>query len=623
MKKKNIWILPFLAVAVGLLLYLYSFTITDAQQLYLTVTPEDAAGWEITGFQNGVEVPITAEEAVNGSGTAVLRRVVPDEWSNYGTAVVTDCREMCVFIDDKLVYSNVPMPIEAVGELPEAILPENALFSQVFAVNPVWSGKTMTVLTRTFTGESFASISFDLLSSTVTAEQQNAWASKQAIPGAAFGILFLLLFGLFLYRLSSVKKALPLLLLAVAALLQMISYLDKLNTVSSLSTFDVAIQALYILLPLLYAGMQMKKERKLFLFISIPVWAVYFASVAAWSVFSLSVPMWFDKLAYLTLLLPVILIGFSMKIARMGNPYFKRMLKAMGVFALGLAGILTLSALINRSLFELFVIYWKETVAGYPFPLAFILFTALLIIEFLLAAVELLESRVRTAQEIEALKLRNELTAQSLSSMEHTNEALAMVRHDELHHLRTLSALCRENPAGAGEYAASLAKELEAIPTMRFTENRLVNSILSIQSLGATRADVCFEAKAKLPEPLPLPERELSTVLMNLLENAIEAAAKAPEGKERKVSVLLEIEDDMLLVTIINSMPEDFDQDFFRGHFSQSTKADISQHGYGIRSARNIVSRHGGKLRYSVGDDTITLNTVMMLETAEKTVALV
>lgn len=135
-----------------------------------------------TGFQNGVEVPITAEEAVNGSGTAVLRRVVPDEWSNYGTAVVTDCREMCVFIDDKLVYSNVPMPIEAVGELPEAVLPENALFSQVFAVNPVWSGKTMTVLTRTFTGESFASISFDLLSSTVTAEQQNAWASKQAIP---------------------------------------------------------------------------------------------------------------------------------------------------------------------------------------------------------------------------------------------------------------------------------------------------------------------------------------------------------------------------------------------------------------------------------------------------------
>lgn len=611
MKKRNLLIIPFLVVAFGFLVYLHSFTTSDLQQLYLSVTPEESAGWSITGFVDGSEQPISPEEAVNGDLTTVLRRSITEEWAYYGTISITDCREMCIFVDNELIYSNLRQPIAVIGELPKEELPAGALFTQVFSINPEWIGKTITVLTRNYTDAPFGTISFTLLSSTVSEAQQTAWASEQAIPGTIFGVLFLLLFGLFLYGLPSLKNALPLLLLAVGALLQMLYYLDRLNTVSVLSQYDRIIQALYILVPLLYASTHMRKEKKLFLCIMVPVWGVYFSSVAAWSVFSLTVPMWFDALAYLTLLLPAILVGFSIKAAKMGNKYFKRLLQTMGLFLLGGIIIFALSALFDPSLFERFIIYWKEMVAGYPFPVAFVIFTAIMVVEFLLAIIELVESRIKSAQDMETLKMRNELTAQSLLGMEQTNEMLARVRHDELHHLRTLSALCREDPLRAADYAASLANELEKIPVMRFTENRLVNAILSIQSMNAADENVQFEAKARLPESLRFPECDVSTVLMNLLENAVQAAAKAPEEKERKVSVLLEMEDSTFLITITNSLPNDFDKDFFRNSFSYMLKTGFAQHGYGIRSAQNIVTRYRGKLRYSVRDDTITLNTAM------------
>ncbi len=611
MKKKYLLIIPFLVIACALLMYFYSFTTSEAQQLYLSVTPEDAAGWTLTTIQDDIEKPISPKEAIDSGETIVLRRIVPETWSNYETVAITDWLEMCVFIDEEPVYSNLNRPITAVGELPKEKLPSDALFTQVFATNPAWNGKTITVLSRAFTDEPFGSITFTLLSSAVAAKQQIAWTSEQTIPGAIFGVLFLLLFGLFLYRLPAVKKALPLLLLAAAALLQMFYYLDKLNATSILSSYDMVIRVLCLLMPLLYLSTQMRKERKLFLRIVVPIWAIYFSSVTAWSVFSLTVPMWFDTLAYLTLLLFAILVGFTIKIAKIGNVYFKRFLKMMGLFFVGAAAIFVLSAVFDPSLFELYIIYWKETVAGYPLPLAFVIFTAVLLIEFLLALVDLVESRVKTAQEMEALKLRNEFTAQSLLGMERTNEVLARVRHDELHHLRMLATLSREEPLQAADYAAALTKELEAIPVMRFTENRLINAILSIQSINAANRNVQFEAKVKLPESLPLPEYDISTVLMNLLENAVQAAAKAPDKKNRHVSVLLEMEESTFLITITNSLPEGFDQNFFRNRFFYATKTGEVQHGYGIPSAQNVVNRYGGKLRYSVKDNTLTLNTVM------------
>ena len=613
MKKWIVMIALFLTATLGMFGYLRGFTTTEEDNLWLGVTPESAAGWELTALQNGEEVSITPEEAINPTGTVLLRRVVTEDWLTYETIAVDGHRPVCIWVEETPVFSNCPVSLEAVGELGQLTMPEGQPFDMVFSMNPSWVGKTMTLATSLFTSEPFGSIGFSLRSTAAQQAQTSAWVTGRAFPGIAFGVLSLLLFGLFLFRSTVGKGALPLLYLTAAALVQMLSSLDGIDGNPLVLSYISVIRALCVLLPMLYLSTKMDWQRKLFGRTSVLLWSIYFASVLAWEVFYLPVPEWFTKLSILTLPLLLLLLWCAVREWRAGNAYFGRFLILSGAATVWYGVLFCVGVLFHRSLLDWLLGFWREALAGYPMPMIYSICSVILVMLFLLAVWDLVESSVRTAKEIETLKLRSELTAQSLSSVQAANETLATVRHDELHHLRTLAALYREDTAQGAEYAASLTQELENIPSMRFTENRLANAILSVQSAACAAADVRFEAKAKLPETLAIPETELSMVLMNLLENALEAAAKAPEVGGRRVSALLEVEDNTLLVTISNSLPLGFDQEVFRNQIFPTTKGDTARHGYGISSARAIVSRRGGELRYSVKDSVLTVNTAMEL----------
>lgn len=614
MKKWSLLIILFLAATVGMFGYLRSFTVTDADHLWLYVTPDNNPGWELSGLKNDTEVSLTAQKAVDFEGTVLMRRIVTEDWLNYESIEVDGNRPVCVWVDNQLVFENCAANLETVGEIPKLEQPEGQAFSVVFSMNSSWVGKTITVGSSRFTDEPLGSIGFTLKSNAVGEAQTSAWVSSKTFPGAAFAVLSLLLFGLFLYRLTYGKGAFPLLFLAVSALVQMFSWLDSVEGNPLGISIYSSVRVLCVLLPLLYLSTKMDSQRRRLLCFALPLWSVYFISVLWWEVFHLPTPMWFDKLAYLTLALLPLLLWCAVLEHRAGNLYFGRFLILSGAAVLGYGVLFPLGALFNRKFLEWLLIYWWEALSGYPMPMAFGVFSVLLVILFLLAIWDLVESSVQTVREVETLRLRSELTARSLTSIQQVNETLATVRHDELHHLHTLAVLYQEDSAKAAEYAASLAKELTDIPSMRFTENRLVNAILSVQSGAAAAAGVQFEAKAKLPDTLAIPETDLSTVLMNLLANAVEAAGKAALNTEPKVSVLLEIEGDMLLVTISNTLPADFDQSVFRQRVFPTSKTDVSRHGYGISSARRIVARRSGELRYSVRDGVLTLNTAMVLD---------
>ncbi|GIJ43729.1 histidine kinase [Virgisporangium aliadipatigenens] len=94
---------------------------------------------------------------------------------------------------------------------------------------------------------------------------------------------------------------------------------------------------------------------------------------------------------------------------------------------------------------------------------------------------------------------------------------------------------------------------------------------------------------------LPIPARDLVTLLGNLVDNAIEAAIAAPPP--RRVTVRLRQDDSGLLIRVADSgaglAPEQVDNAFARGW---STKLDDRPHGRGLGLAlvRQVLHRHGG-----------------------------
>ena len=75
---------------------------------------------------------------------------------------------------------------------------------------------------------------------------------------------------------------------------------------------------------------------------------------------------------------------------------------------------------------------------------------------------------------------------------------------------------------------------LENITTVSFCENTIVNELLSIYASQCQKLGFKLRVKAIVPERIPMEETDLTSLVANALENAVDAQALLDE-KKRKV----------------------------------------------------------------------------------------
>ena len=68
-----------------------------------------------------------------------------------------------------------------------------------------------------------------------------------------------------------------------------------------------------------------------------------------------------------------------------------------------------------------------------------------------------------------------------------------------------------------------------------------INAVLTTILARAQKQGIKVEHEVSAPETLPFPDTELCTVLMNLLQNALDANALAPAGAEKWLRVSIHI----------------------------------------------------------------------------------
>jgi sensor histidine kinase regulating citrate/malate metabolism len=92
-----------------------------------------------------------------------------------------------------------------------------------------------------------------------------------------------------------------------------------------------------------------------------------------------------------------------------------------------------------------------------------------------------------------------------------------------------------------------------------------------------------------------LDSEDLITLLGNLVDNALDAAAASP--RERWVSVSVIEQDDQLVMRVHDSgsgIPEGVDGQVFQEGFSTKTAPGRKQRGFGLALVRQVARRHGG-----------------------------
>ncbi len=200
------------------------------------------------------------------------------------------------------------------------------------------------------------------------------------------------------------------------------------------------------------------------------------------------------------------------------------------------------------------------------------------------------------AQESEAQ--RRLLESQLAAEREFVTQAKAN-RHDLHHHLGLITEyLERGDLEGARTYLSQYEAELDADTLEVYCENAVANALLHRAARRCQGSAIPFTCRAVIPQVLPLTGPELSTILGNVLENAIEASR---QSQTPWVSVAARTHGSTLLVEVRNAVSG---ETRFENELPVSTKPGGGQ---GLRSVSRVLEKHGGLLRcFRKGDTFFT-----------------
>lgn len=201
---------------------------------------------------------------------------------------------------------------------------------------------------------------------------------------------------------------------------------------------------------------------------------------------------------------------------------------------------------------------------------------------------------------LKLVEYQTEQSRRHLEEVRSIHREMRGYKHDFHNHLQTLkSYLDAGDVRRAKEYLSELDERLMNVDTLLKTGNVSLDAILSAKLAQAKNENITVTVKANVPDGLTVSDLELSIVVGNLLDNAIEACRTA--GGERFIRLFLGMKGKMLYFSMLNAAGAKREK--VDGLFKTSKSG---AHGFGLRRAEAIIKDHGGWVKYNSEDGAFT-----------------
>lgn len=255
---------------------------------------------------------------------------------------------------------------------------------------------------------------------------------------------------------------------------------------------------------------------------------------------------------------------------------------------------------------------WDKESVRLAHPLIFILSVYLSLILILLMVYRMkTESERRTEEQeqqeiIWLAKMRVEQGERQYKDMMENIEKISIIRHDLSHHFRVIADYCNtrqyEKIQGYLEQInfKETAKQLDI-----YCANHAANVILGYYAREAGECGAEFSCAADLPDGVPKDEMDLSIILGNSLENALEACRKVT-GK-RSIDFKMRYSGGKLIISIENSYSGNLTEENGR----PATEKKEEGHGLGLKSIGRVVDKYGGYLNHTSDNGKFRLQIVL------------
>ena len=196
---------------------------------------------------------------------------------------------------------------------------------------------------------------------------------------------------------------------------------------------------------------------------------------------------------------------------------------------------------------------------------------------------------------------RHTLAYQSDLMEKHCQEVESMYRqtrawrHDYHNHIQTMkSYLAMGQIEELDAYLNELDQDLTAIDTVVKTGNVMIDAILNSKISLAKQRGIAVDAKAIVPKELgtSISEVDLSLIIGNLMDNAMEACMRVDDPGQRFIRVYIDIMKGELYIYVMNAASGTLKR---IGKIYETLK-DSRHHGFGLMRIDKAVERCHGYL---------------------------
>ncbi len=207
---------------------------------------------------------------------------------------------------------------------------------------------------------------------------------------------------------------------------------------------------------------------------------------------------------------------------------------------------------------------------------------------------------MRKKTYLKMVEYQTEQSEKHLNEVRSIHKEMRGYKHDFHNHLQTLKGQLEAGEVDrALAYIEQLDNQLMNVDTLLKTGNVSLDAILSAKIAQAKAEKIAVTVKANVPDTLTISDLELSIIVGNLLDNAIEACRTVPG--ERFIRIFISIKGNMLYFSMLNAAGAKRKK---TGSLFATRKDGV--HGFGLRRAEAIIEEHGGWVKYNSENGAFT-----------------
>lgn len=173
-------------------------------------------------------------------------------------------------------------------------------------------------------------------------------------------------------------------------------------------------------------------------------------------------------------------------------------------------------------------------------------------------------------------------------------------RHNLHNHLAAISGLAEQGQyTELVEYIKKLITNVKAQEAGINSGHPIIDALINNKLYLSQHYHIKTEVHIRLPKVLEIDKMDLTIILGNLLDNALEASSKLPK-EQREIFIHVSAIHGTLSIQVLNTY--DYSQLNIKDGIPYSTKKDKTWHGIGLNSVRQTIKKYNGVLEFNYGE---------------------